>query len=71
MFLSLLAVENTASMLARRYAVGVIHLKFSKNAVLAMNELMKMAFSIAMVVGLGGQRSNKARITPATSLISL
>jgi hypothetical protein len=33
-------------------AVGVIHLKFSKNAVLAMNELMKMAFSIAMVVGL-------------------
>ena len=47
-FLAILAVENTASMLARRYAVGVLKLQFSKNAVLAVNELMKMAFSVAM-----------------------
>lgn len=48
LFLAILAVENTASMLARRYAVGVLKLQFSKNAVLAVNELMKMAFSVAM-----------------------
>ena len=47
-FLAILAVENTASMLARRYAVGVLKLQFSKNAVLAVNELMKLAFSVAM-----------------------
>ena len=35
---------------ARRYAVGVIHLKFSKNAVLMMNEVLKMGFSVAMVM---------------------
>lgn len=49
LFLAILACENTASMLARRYAVGVIKLQFSKNAVLAVNELMKLAFSVAMV----------------------
>ena len=48
LFLGILAVENTASMLARRYAVGVIRLKFSKNAVLAVNELMKLAFCLFM-----------------------
>ena len=48
LFLAILAVENTASMLARRYAVGVIKLQFSKNAVLAVNELMKMGFSVMM-----------------------
>ena len=48
LFLVILAVENTASMLARRYAVGVLKLQFSKNAVLAVNELMKLAFSVAM-----------------------
>ena len=47
-FLAILALENTASMLARRYAVGVLKLQFSKNAVLAVNELMKMGFSVAM-----------------------
>lgn len=47
-FLAILAVENTASMLARRYAVGVLKLQFSKNAVLFVNELMKLAFSVAM-----------------------
>jgi hypothetical protein len=36
-------------MLARRYAVGVIHLHFSKNAVLMVNETLKLAFSVAMV----------------------
>ena len=48
LFLGILAVENTASMLARRYAVGIIRLKFSKNAVLAVNELMKLAFCLFM-----------------------
>jgi hypothetical protein len=35
-------------MLARRYAVGVLHQQFSKNSVLCMNELIKMLFSLAM-----------------------
>jgi UDP-sugar transporter A1/2/3 len=48
LFLAILAVENTASMLARRYAVGVLKLSFSKNAVLFVNELLKAGVSVAM-----------------------
>lgn len=50
LFLAILAAENTASMLARRYAVGVIHLQFSKNAVLMMNEVLKLGFSLVFVL---------------------
>ena len=62
-FLAVLAVENSASMLARRYAVGVIHLKFSKNAVLAVNEMMKLVFSIGMI---WSQQASKKRGVEAT-----
>jgi len=47
-FLILLTIENTLSMLCRRYAVGVLHLEFSKNSVLCVNEIIKMVFSIQM-----------------------
>ena len=47
-FLVALTLENTGSMLARRYAVGVLQLDFSKNVVLCANEFMKLAFSIFM-----------------------
>ena len=43
-----LCIENCASMLARRYAVGVKHLHFSKNSVLCMNETLKMLFCIGV-----------------------
>ena len=48
LFLVALTLENTASMLARRYAVGILQLDFSKNVVLCANEFMKLAFSIFM-----------------------
>ena len=47
-FLVALTLENTGSMLARRYAVGVLQLDFSNNVVLCANEFMKLAFSIFM-----------------------
>ena len=47
-FLVALTLENTGSMLARRYAVGVLQLDFSKNVVLCANEFMTLAFSIFM-----------------------
>ena len=35
-------------MLTRRFAVGELHLQFSKNSVLCMNEFLKLVFSLAM-----------------------
>eukprot|EP00656_Telonema_subtile_P026399 TRINITY_DN28371_c0_g1_i2.p1 TRINITY_DN28371_c0_g1~~TRINITY_DN28371_c0_g1_i2.p1 ORF type:complete len:346 (-),score=65.91 TRINITY_DN28371_c0_g1_i2:191-1228(-) len=48
--LALLCCENAASMLARRYAVGVLRISFSKNTVLCVNELMKLVFSLYMTL---------------------
>lgn len=44
-----LCIENCASMLARRYAVGVLHLAFSKSSVLCVNELLKLLVSVGFV----------------------
>jgi UDP-sugar transporter A1/2/3 len=49
-FLVVLALENSMSMLARRYATGVLKLQFNKNSVLMMNELIKMLFSVVMTL---------------------
>ena len=48
LFLIALTLENTASMLARRYAVGILQLDFSKNVVLCVNEFLKLLFSLGM-----------------------
>jgi len=48
LFLVALTLENTASMLARRYAVGILQLDFSKNVVLCFNEFLKLLFSLCM-----------------------
>lgn len=48
LFLVALTLENTASMLARRYAVGILQLDFSKNVVLCVNEFLKLLFSLGM-----------------------
>ncbi|CAL6447165.1 unnamed protein product [Bathycoccus prasinos] len=48
LFLVACALENTASMLARRYAVGILQLDFSKNVVLCVNEFLKLLFSLGM-----------------------
>ena len=48
LFLVALTLENTASMLCRRYAVGILKLDFSKNTVLCVNEFIKLGFSLFM-----------------------
>ena len=60
LFLVVLCVENCASMLARRYAVGVRHVHFSKNSVLCMNELIKMLWCLGMETS----RKGTARMAP-------
>lgn len=56
MYLSqaVLCIENCASMLVRRYVVGIQQVQFSKNSVLCMNELLKLMFCLAVVASTKG-----------------
>jgi hypothetical protein len=47
-------------MLARRYAVGVLHLAFSKSSVLCINELLKLVISLGCVAA---HPANKGRLS--------
>ena len=50
LLLVVLMCENCASMLARRYAVGVLRLNFNKSSVLLVNETMKLFVSVVATI---------------------